>query len=232
MATRIPTLKIDPKSVAVLQAAAEKPFYATVGATDLAVGAVRDYVAEVQTRVAGLGKDVQKNVASIDLQPKALRDSAVTVVTARVEALGKDAQTRRAAFEKRVAGLQGEARKAPARVQTLVEDNRALLEGTYGDLVKRGESLVGRVRRQKSTQDTVTSAGTAAAKAKTTKTQATKAATSAQSGAKATTKKATTTAKKRSTAPRSSAKATSTAAKKTASAATKAVGDAAAKVGD
>jgi heparin binding hemagglutinin HbhA len=128
--SRIPTLKIDTKSVQALQSAAEKPFYATVGVTDLAVEAVRDYVAEVQTRVAGLGKDVQKNVASLDLQPKALRDSAVTVVTARV------------------AGLQGEARKAPARVQSLVDDNVALLEGTYGDLVKRGESLVGRIRRQ------------------------------------------------------------------------------------
>jgi hypothetical protein len=232
MATRIPTLKIDTKSVAVLQAAAEKPFYATVGVTDLAVEAVRDYVAEVQTRVAGLGKDVQKNVASIDLQPKALRDSAVTVVTARVEALGKDAQARRVAIEKRVAGLQGEARTVPARVQNLVDDNVALIEGAYGDLVKRGESLVGRVRRQKSTQDTVKAAETTVAKAKTTKTQATKAAKSTAKATQSGTKKATTTAKKRSTAPRSSAKATSTAAKKTASAATKAVADAATKIGD
>jgi hypothetical protein len=229
MATRIPTLKIDTKSVAVLQAAAQKPFYATVGATDLAVESVRDYVGEVQTRVAGLSKDVQKNVSAIDLQPKALRDSAVTVVTSRVEALSKDAQTRRAAIEKRVADLQGEARTVPARVQNLVDDNVALVEGAYGDLVKRGESLVGRVRRQKSTQDTVKAAETTVAKAKTTKTQATKA---AKATTKATTKKATSTAKKRSAAPRSSAKATTTAAKKTASAATKAVADAATKIGD
>ena len=211
MATRIPTIKIDTKSVQALQSVAERPFYATVGVTDLAVGAVRDYVTEVQTRVAGLGKDVQKNVASFDLQPKALRNTAVSVVTERVDA------------------FQGEVRTVPARVQNLVDDNVALVEGTYGDLVKRGESLVGRIRRQKSTQDTVKSAETTVAKAKTTKTQATK---SAKATSKATVKKATTTAKKRSTAPRSSAKATTTAAKKTAASATKAVADAAAKVGD
>jgi len=211
MATRIPTPKIDTKSVQALQAAAERPFFAGVGVTDLAVEAVREYVADLQGRVRGYGKDVQKNVASFDLQPKALRDTAVSVVTERVDA------------------LQGEVRTVPARVQNLVDDNVALVEGTYGDLVKRGESLVGRIRRQKSTQDTVKSADTTVAKAKTTKTQATKAATATS---KATAKKATSTAKKRSAAPRSSAKATTTAAKKTASSATTAVVDAAAKIGD
>ena len=207
MATRIPTLKIDTKSVATLQAAAERPFYAGVGMTDLAVEVVRDYVADVQSRVRGYSVDVQKNVASFDLQPKALRDTAVSAVTERVDA------------------LQGEVRTVPARVQNLVDDNVALLEGTYGDLVKRGESLVGRIRRQQATQDTVKSAETTVAKAKTTKTQATKA-------SKATAKKATSTAKKRSAAPRSSAKATTTAAKKTASNATTAAAEAAKKVGD
>jgi heparin binding hemagglutinin HbhA len=211
MATRIPTLKIDTKSVQALQTAAERPFYAGVGVTDLAVEAVRDYVADVQTRFAGLGKDVQKNVASFDLQPKALRDTAMSAVTQRVDA------------------LQGEVRTVPARVQNLVDDNVALVEGTYGDLVKRGESLVGRIRRQKSSQDTVKAAETTVAKAKTTKTQATKA---AKATSKATAKTATATAKKRSTAPRSSAKATTTAAQKTAPSATKAVADAATKVGD
>ena len=207
MATRIPTLKIDTKRVATLQAAAERPFYAGVGMTDLAVEVVRDYVADVQSRVRGYSVDVQKNVQSLDLQPKALRDTAVSVVTERVDA------------------LQGEVRTVPARVQNLVDDNVALLEGTYGDLVKRGESLVGRIRRQKTTQDTVKSAETTVAKAKTTKTQATKA-------SKSTAKKATSTAKKRSSAPRSSAKATTTAAEKTASSTVEAVTDAAAKIGD
>ena len=77
MATRIPTLKIDTKSVQALQTVAERPFYAGVGVTDLAVEAVRDYVADVQTRVAGLGKDVQKNVASFDLRPRPARHCGV-----------------------------------------------------------------------------------------------------------------------------------------------------------
>ena len=155
--------KLDLKTV-------QTPFYATVGVTDLAVGAVREYKA------------------------------------------------------------------VPAKVATLVDDNVSALGDTYVDLVKRGESLVGRIRRQRSTQATVKSAETTVTKAKTTRTQATKstkAATKAATKTAATgAKKVTKTAKKRSTAPRSSAKATATAAKKTASSATQAVTDAAQKVGD
>lgn len=191
MATKSRTL-LDLKTV-------QTPFYATVGVTDVAVEAVREYVADVQTRVRGY----QKTLASADLQPKSLRDQAVTVVTTRADALSKDAKT------------------VPAKVQTLVDDNVSALGDTYADLVKRGESLVDRIRRQQSTQATVTSAETTVTKAKTTRTQATKGA-----------KRATTTAKKRSTAPRSSAKATATAAKRTASSATQAVTDATQKVGD
>ena len=208
-----------------VQAVAERQFYATVGVTDLAVEAAREYVTEVQSLVRGFGKDVQKNVASVDIQPKALRDTAVAVVSDRVEALQKDAQARRTAFEKRVAELQGEAKAVPSRVQSLVDENVAALEGAYGDLVKRGESLVGRIRRQQSTQDTVKAAETTVAKAKTTRTQATKA-------TRTTAKKATSTAKKQSATSRSSAKATVTAAKKTASSAARAAAEAAEKVGD
>ena len=205
MATKSRT-KIDLKTV-------QTPFYATVGVTDLAVEAVREYVADVQTRVRGYQKDVQKTVAKVDLQPKVLRDQAVTVLSARVDAL---------------TALSGDAKAVPAKVQTLVDENVAVLNDTYGDLVKRGESLVGRIRRQQSTQQTVKSAETTVSKAKTTKTQATKATKTAGRGAK----KATTTAKKQSASSKSSAKATVTAAKKTASSATQAVADAAEKVGD
>ena len=121
--------------------------------------------------------------------------------------------------------LSKDAKAVPAKVQTIVDENAAALNDTYGDLVKRGESLVGRIRRQQSTQQTVKSAETTVSKAKTTKTQATKA-------TKKTAKKATTTAKKASAPSKSSAKATVTAAKKTASSATQAVTDAAEKVGD
>lgn len=200
-------LKVDLK-------AASKPLYAGAGVTDLAVELVRDYVTEAQKRFAG----AQKRVTDLDLEPKALRDQATTVVNARVDALAKDAKARRGAIEKRVAELQADAKSFPAKVQAFVDENVSAVNGTYGDLVARGESLVTRIRKQESTQATAASAKTTTAKAKTTKTQATKAAKS--------------TAKKQSAAPKRSAKATTTAAKKTASSATQAATDGAAKVGD
>jgi heparin binding hemagglutinin HbhA len=132
-----------------------------------------------------------------------------------------------AGFEPRSFGTQafktvnGQVLAVPARVQKIVDINVSAATETYGDLVKRGKSLAGRIRRQQSTQDTVAAAETTVTKAKTTRTQATKAA-----------KKTTTSAKKRTAAPRSSAKATATAAKKTVSAGSRALTDAAAKVGD
>ncbi len=142
----------------------------------------------------------------------------MTVVNAGVDALSQDAKARRAAIEARVAELQAAAETLPA-----------LVNDTYADLAKRGETLVERIRKQQSTQATVTSAKTTEAKAKTTKTQATKA---TKTTAKKTAKKASTTAKKSSTAPKSSAKATTTAAKKTASSAAQAATEGAAKIGD
>ncbi len=195
MAT-FPSIKSDLK-------VATKPLYAGAGVTDLAVELVRDYVTEAQKRFAG----AQQRVIDLDLEPKALRDQATTVVNTRVDALAKDAKA------------------LPAKVQAFVDENVSAVNDTYGDLVARGESLVTRIRNQESSKATAASAKTTTAKAKTTKTQATKT-------AKATTKKATSTAKKKSAAPKSSAKATTTAAKKTASSATKAATDAAAKVGD
>jgi len=122
-------------------------------------------------------------------------------------------------IEQRVAELQSEVQTLPTRLQKLLDEQVATAGDTYADLVKRGESLVGRIRRQQSTQDTEAAAKTTVTKAKTTKTQATKAA-----------KK--TTAKARKSPAKSSAKATTTTAKKTASSATKAVIDAAEKIGD
>jgi heparin binding hemagglutinin HbhA len=86
---------------------------------------------------------------------------------------------------------------------------RAAIEDTYVDLVKRGQSLVGRITRQPSTQEAVAAAETTVVKAKTTRTQA----------------------KKSTAAPRRTAKATKTAAKKTVSASSRALADGAKKVG-
>jgi heparin binding hemagglutinin HbhA len=201
-----------------LPAEVARPLYAGVGATDALVGYVRDAVADLQKRLAEVQKDVQTRISDLDLEPKTLRDQAVTVFTTQLDALSKDAQVRREAIEKLVAELQADAAGIPASVNA-----------TYADLAKRGETLVGRIRAQESTQATAAAAETTTAKAKTTKTQATKA---AKKTTKSTTKKATSTAKKTSPAPKSSAKATTTSAKKTASSATRATTDAAAKVGD
>jgi hypothetical protein len=205
--------KFDIKTLDLPPVAA-KPLYAGVGVTDLAVEIVRDYVADVRKVLAGYQKDVQKTVTGLDLEPKALRDQAVTVVNARVEA------------------LQADALALPTRVQSAVNENVATVTGTYADLAERGEKLVSRVRNQESTKVTVSSARTTSAKAKTTKTQGTKATKSTATKAKTTAKKTATNAKKSSGPARSSAKATTTAAKKTASSAAKAASDAAAKVGD
>ena len=215
---------------------ATKPLYAGVGATDLVVERVRDLVTEAQKRGQKRFADAEKSVRGIDLEPKALRDQAVTRVNAHVDAIAKDAKARRTAVEKRVAELQADAQKLPGRVQAIVDDNVSTVGGVYGDLVTRGEGLVTRIRRQESSQATTTAAKTTATKAKTTKTQATKATKSTASTAKKSAKSTAGTTKKaaaKKTAPaQSSAKATSSAAKKTATSATQAAGDAAAKVGD
>lgn len=230
-----------------------KPLYAYVGVTDLVVEVVRDFVSETQTRLVGVQKDVTVRVADVQktvANPQALRKQAVTVVNARVDAITTDAKARRKAIEARVAELQAEAKAYPAKVQTLVDENVTQLTGqatdTYTDLVKRGESLVGRIRRQESTKATVKSAKTTVTKAKTTTTQAKKAVDAevtatkkTNTAAKTAAKKAAATkapvrkaaAKKTATA-QSSAKATVTAAEKTASNTVKAVADAAEKLGD
>ena len=176
---------------------ATRPLYAGVGVTDLAVELVREYVADVQKRFAGVQKDVQARFSDLELEPKALREQAVTVVSSRVDALSKDAKARRAAVEARVAELQ-----------SALNENVSTVGDTYADLAKRGEGLVGRIRRQESTKATVSSAKSTTAKAKTTKTQAGKATKTTKTAAKKTAKKATSTAKKSSTAPKGSAKAT------------------------
>jgi hypothetical protein len=191
-----------------IKSEATRGLYAGAGVADLAVETVREYVAEAQTRFA----DVQKNVAGFDYSREALRKQ----INARVEALSKDAKARRAAAEARAAELRKEA-------TTLVSENANTATDAYGDLVKRGETLVGRIRRQEATKATTRSAKTTSSKAKTTSTQAKKTAKKSTAAAKKTAKKS---------PAKSSAKATATAAKSTASNAAQATSDGASKVGN
>jgi hypothetical protein len=146
-----------------LPAAAAKPLYAGVGATDLAVEYVREYVADVQKKVTKVQKDVQtrfagvqKNVKGFEFEPKAVREQTVTVVNSRVSELRSDAK---AQVEK---------------VQTLVNENVATVTDTYGDLAKRGETLVARIRKQEAATPAKPAAKPAAKKSTAKKTTAKK----------------------------------------------------------
>jgi len=206
-----------------LPVAVARPVYAGVGVTDRVVEVVRGAVADVQKRVLVIQQDVSKTVSGLDYQPQALREQAARAVTTGVDTLGKDAQARAKVAEKRLAAFQVDARNLPVRFQKLVDEQVTGAMETYDDLVRRGETLVGRIRRQPATEQAAASAQTTTAKAKTTRTQATK-----------TAKKTTSTAKKtaRKSPATSSAKATTTSAKKTASKTAQATTAAATKVGD
>lgn len=230
----LPTVRIED-----LKTEATKTLYAGAGVVDMAVEVVREYVSEVQEKLVELQKDatsrlerVQKSVK--DFEPTSLRTQVEKTVNARVEALGDEAKARRTAIEKRVAELQEEALALPTQVRKQLDETTATATSTYADLAKRGEVLVGRIRKQESTKAAATSAKTTKAKAKTTTTQAKKTATTTAkttaTSAKSTAKKATTTAKK--SPAKKSATATKTAAKKTAAKTAQATTEAAAKVGD
>ena len=60
---------------------ATRPLYAVVGAGDLAVELARGYTADVQARFS-----------KIELEPQALRDQAVTVVSSRIDEIAEDAK--------------------------------------------------------------------------------------------------------------------------------------------
>lgn len=136
-----------------LQAELTRGLYASAGVADLAVTALRDYmadtpahVADVQSRVADVQKIVQQGVADvrnsvkdIDFKPEAVRARATKTLSESVEGLTALAKSRRTAIEERVAELR-DARDA-------VLSNVSAAAVSYDDLVKRGESAIGRVRK-------------------------------------------------------------------------------------
>ena len=164
---------------------AQKGLHAGVGAADLAIETVKESSPTRRSAFEGVQKDAQKaftsaqkSVQGLELEPKALRTQATTVLNARVEELTKDAKARRTAIEKRVADLQADAQK-------FVTVNVETATGTYEQLAKRGEKVVKRIRKEtaavtdpgpvkKSTGATVT-AKTTTAKTTTAKTTAKKA---------------------------------------------------------
>jgi heparin binding hemagglutinin HbhA len=140
--------------LAGLRTEAAKGLHAGVGAADLAIETVKEYVSEArelaQKRLEAAQKDAQKAFASaqksvkdFEFEPKTLRTQATTVLNSRVEELSKDAKARRAAVEKRVADLQAEAQK-------FVTGNVETATGTYDKLAERGEKVVKRIRKESS----------------------------------------------------------------------------------
>ncbi|WP_232676585.1 hypothetical protein [Nocardioides sp. R-C-SC26] len=127
--------KFDFKSIEI-PAAAQKPLYAGVGAGDLVVAAVKEYVDDVQQKLTGYQKDAQARVS--DVQKTVTAIDAKTLRAVAVDS----AKTRRARVEARVIELQADAKAIPAKVQKSVDDNVAIVTATYGELAKRGEAVV------------------------------------------------------------------------------------------
>jgi hypothetical protein len=161
-----------------------------------------------------------------DLAVKNLREVPAKLSTVRVE---------RKDLEKAVATLQAEAQALPAKAQAtalgLAGEVAGRADAVYGDLLGRGRSVVGRIRRQKATQDLKRDAGTTVRRTKATRTVATAGAAETTGTAKKAAKRTSTTAKKRATSTRTAARSTATSAKKTAASAARATSDGAAKLG-
>jgi hypothetical protein len=103
---------------------------------------------DAATRVVGL---VREGVTDVSKRALAVQEDA----TARVDAFGKDAAARRRAVEQRMTALQADAKQLPERLQKLLDGQVAAAGETYAGLVKQGEIIVGRIRRQQPTQLTV-----------------------------------------------------------------------------
>jgi len=164
--------------------------FAVVGAGDLVVERIR--AVQVEREV----EQLQTQVFTLPTRAQAVALERLNAVVADVRALPQQVRTLPVA--------------AQARVQTSVATALGQASETYGDLAKRGESLVTRIRGQKSTQEAAAAVRTTTSRAKAT----------------------TTTAKKAAKETATRAKTTRTTAQKTAAAAAKATTDAAKKVGD
>ena len=162
-----------------------------------------------------------------DVAVKTLREGAEKLSTVRIE---------RKDIEKAVENLQAEAAALPGKAQATAIGYAGEFAGradaVYGDLLVRGRSVVGRVRRQKATQDLKKEAATTVRRTKATATSAKESAAETATAAKRASKRTTTTAKKRAATTRSTAEGAVTSARKTAEAATHAAADGASKLGN
>lgn len=175
---------------------ATRPFYAGVGVVDFAVELARATATDVQTRLS-----------KVDLEPKALRDQARTVVGSRVDELAEEATETYGDLAAR-----GQDLVARIRRQQATQDTKAA-----------GNTTVAKAKTTKTQTTKSADRSTATAKG-----AATRAANSTRTAAKT----STTAAKNTGNTAKRNVKGTGTSAKKTASAAARATSDGAAKVGN
>jgi heparin binding hemagglutinin HbhA len=155
------------------------PFYAVIGAGDLAVEKIRNASNEVQVLI-------------VDADPKMVPAKVQAAATARVEAVTADMKTR-----------SSEAKDFPTMAQNLFFEAMSQAIAIYGELAERGKELVTRARSQRETELLETQAKATVAKAKATATTTKKSAAATKKSAKATA----TSARKTGDAAKKSAKA-------------------------
>lgn len=195
------------------------PVYAVVGATDLAVGAVR----AVQQRATKARAELDLKALPATLQAKA-QQAPTAALTAALETAGRAEE----AYE----DLGARGKKLVDRIANQASTKQLLSQTKL--TVSRGKAVVTNVRR--GSKDTQTAAKAAVTTARrdvgdvvddTQLSVATRTATTRRA-----VKRTTTTAKGRATRAKSTAKATATSARKTATAASNAAQAATGKVGD
>ena len=162
-----------------------------------------------------------------DLAVKTLRQAPSRIPSVKVKVERRDL--------KAVATVGLQAVTLPARAQAtavgIADEVTGRTEAVYDDLLVRGRKVVGRIRRQKATQDLKKDATTTVRRSKATATTAKKSAAATRTTAKKATKRTSTTAKKRATTTRTAAKGATTSARKTTKSAAPATKAGAAKVG-
>ena len=142
------TTKFDLKSEAT------RGLYAGAGVADLAIGAVKEYVAEdVQKRLNGAQELVekrveaaQKTVYGLDAAEAALAGGHRREHPRRGPHRGGPCPSCGDRGPRRRAAGRGEASQGPAAV----DENVATASKTYSELAKRGENAVKRVRKETS----------------------------------------------------------------------------------
>jgi hypothetical protein len=194
------------------------PVYAVVGATDLAVGAVRS----VRQRATKARGELDLKALPATLQSKA-QHAPTAALTMALETAGRAEET--------YDDLSARGKKLIDRITNQAATKELLSQTKL--TVSRGKAVVTTVRRGGKDTRTAAKAAVTTARRETTavagETQQTVAAGTA--GTRRAAKRTTTTAKKRATRAKSTAKATATSAGKTAAAASKATQAAAEKVG-